>query len=632
MRTACCSMVTGLALLSLAVASMMVSGAQVQQEALAGQATSTWTVMIYMAADIDDPPPWAQDINELEAATHVEGVDVLVLVDPPEQGDSRLLKIEHDDNYFDPMIVSPELDDGGEVIPGGGEVNTGSPATLRDFIVYSATQYPADNLVLVLWGHGGAWRGLCPDGYDPLTLPELRSALLMTNEALDRRIDMVVLDTCNGATLEIAHEISGYADVLVGSELLVPAEGLPYMDIVNDLTSDTSQSVEEFAEVIVDDYIDWALYGSSCATSMGAFDLGRIDDVVDSLDRLSVLGFGYDRLYHDLTSSAMRSSECTEEPWYLDVASIAEGVCGRDLPAEVRHAALLVAQSHQSAVMRHETVDADGTTDGRDASLGLVVYVPADTAFDEAYSELRIAETSWDEFSAALRGDGEIAPSGPGPAIEADDSTVDGDLLPDVLTVTWNPDPSWNYSSYAVYVFQVWSHGLVICSETHSATPIVRVAGVVGNLLISASAFIGDEVHSHHTLNATLSKLIGIEITVMDGRQVPGGQLEVVTHHEGEESHRILCLSGSCIVYLVIPEQGDVGEVIRIEVVDVDHGTVLSERLIMITGDDVVLTMFIHEPASDSVGTVLAVSMIASLALLGIAFVIYANFLRRGKR
>ena len=630
MRDASCSRVAGLALLSLTVAFMMVFGAQVQQEALAGQMTSTWTVMIYMAADIEDPPPWAQDINELEAATHVEGVDVIVLVDPSEQGDSKLLKIEHDDNYFDPMIVSPELDDGGEVIPGGGEVNTGSPATLRDFIVYSATHYPADNLVLVLWGHGGAWRGLCPDGYDPLTLPELRSALLMTNEVLDRGIDMVVLDVCNGATLEIAYEISGYADILVGSELLVPAEGLPYMDIVNDLTSDTSQSVEAFAEVIVDNYIDWALYGSSCSTSMGAFDLGHIDGIVYSLDELSVLGFGYDRLYHDLTSSAMRSSERTEEPWYLDVASIAEGVCERDLPAEVKHAALLVAQSHQSAVIRHETIGVGGT-DGLDTSLGLGVYVPADTAFDESYSELRIAETSWDEFSVALRGDRGIAPSGPGPVIEVDDSTADGDLLPDVLTVTWDPDQSWNYSSYAVYVFQVWSHGLVIYSETHSATPIVRVAGVVGNLLISASAFVGDEVHSHHTLNATLSKLIGIEITVRHGSLVPGSQLEVVTHHEDEESHRVPCLSGSCIVYLVIPEQGDVGEVIRIEVVDVDHGTVLSERLIMITGEDVVLTMFIHEPTSDSIGTVLAVSIIASLALLGIAFVVYANFLRRRK-
>ncbi len=625
------SRVAGLALLSVAAASMVVSGTQVHPKALVGQVTSTWTVMVYMAADIDDPPPWAQDINELEAATHAEGVDVIVLVDPPEQGDSRLLKIEHDDNYFDPIIVSPELDDGGEVIPGGDEVNTGSSATLRDFVVYSATQYPADNLVLVLWGHGGGWRGLCPDGYDILTLPELRSALSMTSEALDRRIDMVVLDICNGATLETAYEVSGYADILVGSELLVPSEGLPYMDIINDLTSDTSQSVEEFAEVIVDDYIDWALYGSSCSTSMGAFDLCHIDDVVDSLDWLSVLGFGYDRLYHDLTSSAMRSSERSEEPWYLDVASIAEEVCERDLPAEVKYSALLVAQSHQPAIIRHETVHVGGT-EGMDVSLGLGVYVPEDTSFDEAYSELRIAETSWDEFSFALRGDGEVVPSGPGPAVEVDDSTADGDLLPDVLTVTWNPDQTWDYSAYAVYVFQVWSHGLVMCSEAHSSTPIVRVAGVVGNLLISASAFVGDEVHSHQTLNATLSKLIGIEVTVRQGNNVPVRQLEVVTHHEGEESHRVLCLDGSCIVYLVVPEQGAVGEVIRIDVVDVDHGTVLSERSIMMTGDDIVLTMFIHEPASDSIGTVLAVSVIASIALLSVAFVIYANFLRRRKK
>jgi hypothetical protein len=619
-----------LALVSLLSSSMAISGAA-EELGMTAQEPPTWTFMIYMAADVDSELPWAQDINELEAAVQADSTDIILLLDPPDQGDSRLLKIEHDDNYFDPTIISPELDDDGEVVPGGGEVNTASPATLRDFIVYSATNYPADNLVLVLWGHGAHWRGLCPDGYDILTLPELRSALSMAGEALGRDIDMVVLDICNGATLETAYEVREYADVLVGSELLVPSEGLPYMEIFNDLASDPSQTIEAFANVIVDRYVDWALYGSAYSTSMGAFDLDGIGEVVDGLGTLSALGLGYDRLYHELMSSALRSCEHSDDAWYLDAASIGMATCGRDLPVEMKHAALHLAQSHQSAVMRYEAITKSGTSDGGDApgTHGLELYAPAGTTADEAYSELLIAETSWDEFSVALREARESLPSGPGPSLEVDDSIADGDLLPDVLTLTWNPSQSWNYTSYAAYVFQVWPQGLVLCSETHSMTPIVRVAGVVGDLVISASAFVGDEAHSHQVLNATLSKLIGIDITVRQAGDVPTRHLEVVTHHEGTESHSTPCLNGSSTVYLVVPEQGPIGGVIRVAVVDADDGTVLSERLVTITGSDIALTMSIHEPASSGMDALLTISIIASLALLGIALVIYANFLRR---
>jgi hypothetical protein len=257
------------------------------------------------------------------------------------------------------------------------------------------------------------------------------------------------------------------------------------------------------------------------------------------------------------------------------------------------------------------------------------LYAPSDTVADEAYSELLIAATSWDEFSVALRAARDSQPSGPGPVLEVDDSIADGDLLPDVLTLTWSPSQSWNYTSYAVYVFQTMPHGLVLCSVTDSMTPIVRVAGVVGDLTISASAFVGNEAYSHQVLNATLSKLIGIDIEVRQGGEVPTRRLEVVTYHEGTASHSTPCLNGSATVYLVIPEQGRIGEVIKVVVADADHGTVLSERLVTVTGFDIALTMSIHDPIPSGADVLLTISLIASLAFLGIAFVIYVNFLRR---
>ena len=623
--------VAGIAVLAVMAFGALPSTAEPSlKEDIYGTADSTWTVMIYMAADVDTALPWLLDINELEAASYSDDVNVLVLLDRQELGDSVLLKIEHDVNYFDPTIVSEEIDDRGAVIPGENEVNTGSPEVLRDFVVFCSTQYPADRLVLVMWGHGGGWKGLCPDGYDLLTVPEFGSALSMTEEALGRGIDLLVLDTCNGATLELAYEVREHVDMLVGSEVLVPSEGLPYMETMTALVSDPSQSVVEFAGTIVDNYIEWAVFGSPYHTSMAVFDLDYADDVVGGLERLSRIGVGYDRLYHDAQAPAVKSAECFEDAWYLDLGWASKEVCEADLPTEIKDAALRLALDYRSLVIRHDTMTYAGETDGIrvEGTTGMGIYAPANTTYDEAYSELGIADTSWDELSRLLRSERMTATSGPGPEYKVDDSITDSDTLPDILTLTWTPEPSWNYTSYAAYVFQIRPSGLELCSEIHSAAPIIRVTDAIGNLLVSASAFVDGEAYAHHTFTVDLERLIGLDITVKRGEQVQQGQLEVVTTVDGGEPHRTLCLNGTCTVYIRIPQDAGIGETVLVEVVEVGHDATLSERNIIITGDDVALTLYLHEPAPDNTRTVLLVSAILSLALLGIAFVMYANFLR----
>ncbi len=616
--------------LCVAVGSIGVTGAAPpDRETSSAQASSDWTVMIYMAADIDRALPWQQDINELEAAYQAEGTNIVVLLDLQDTGDSRLLKIEHDENYFDPTIVSTELDDGGVVIPGGGEVNTGSPATLRNFVVYASTLFPADNLVLVMWGHGAGWRGLCPDGYDLLTLPELRSALYMCGETLGECVDILVLDVCSGATLELAYEVKDYADILVASQIVVPSEGLPYMETMNALAADPTQTTDDFAIAIADGYIEWATYGSAYSTSMTVFDLDTVGAVAANLGELARLGIGYDRLFHEESLGALQASEYSDEAWYIDVASAGAAVCDADLPPEMKHSALEMARSLGSAVMFHETVAAGGLTDGVDLNMtfGLTVHLPSnDSAL--AYSELLMASGLWDEFSVLMHSERSDEPSAEGPILSVADSS-DSDLLFDYATLTWSTDSGINYTSYTAYVFQVRPQGLVLCSQISSATNIIRIDRVVGDLLISASAFVDGEAYSHRLLSASLGKLIGIDVSIDLGRYSPGRHLEVVTYLAHQEPTTTLCLNMSCVVYLTTPYQVDVGETVRVELVDADTGAVLAERQVMMTGGNVAITLSVHEPAEDSTGKMVTISIIASLALLATALVVYLNFIRR---
>ena len=626
----------GLAMVGLFLASMLASspgqpGILPEEASLQGFEESTWTVMMYMAADTENALPWETDVNELEAADQAEGTNIIALVDPDGLGDSFLLRIEHDDDFFDPEIVSTELEDDGAVIPGGGEVNMGSPATLRDFIVYSATTYPAENLVLVLWGHGAGWRGLCPDGLDILTLPELRSALTMVNDSIGRGLDLVVLDTCSGATLELAYEVSGYADLLVASEVLVPSTGLPYMQIMDAIAWDPTQSPEDFAHKLVERYIDWTSYAVDYPTSMGLFDLDAVDGLVDGLNRFSELGLGFDRLYHEEESMSLQTSEFSDDEWLLDTGMVGRAVSERDLPLDMKYSALSFVQAYQSCVARYETNGSGAVVDGIDIdrTSGLSLYAPSDAEEDLGYSELRIAIGPWDEFANAMRSPAEKGQAGPGPELDYYDSPYDSDGLSDSLTLTWPQDPLWDYTSYLVTAFIVMPHGLVWFSEIEATTHIVRVDGVVGNLLLSASAFIDGEVFAHEVLTASLARTFTIEVSCILPSGQEGGGFEVVANLVEGDTVSADCTDGTCILELVAPDQVGIGDAIRIELVDTDSGQVVAEKVVVPRGEDVTLTLIAAEVGADSSRAVQIASAIATLMLLGIAAVTYWNFVRR---
>ena len=120
--------------------------------------------MVYMADDTTSPLPWEDNINAMEAATQAPGTSILALVDPPGTGNSQILKIVQDPDPQSDTIVSPAIDDGHAVIPIDNEVNMADPGTLQAFIAFAIGRYPATHTVLILWGHGGGWRGLCQDG------------------------------------------------------------------------------------------------------------------------------------------------------------------------------------------------------------------------------------------------------------------------------------------------------------------------------------------------------------------------------------------------------------------------------------------------------------------------------------
>ena len=89
---------------------------------------------------------------------------------------------------------------------GGRIVNMGDPATLAEFIEWTAARYPADHYALVIGDHGFGWTGLCicwSYAKSILYLSDLRAVL----QAVSAPVECLFLDDCHMNMVETVAEL-----------------------------------------------------------------------------------------------------------------------------------------------------------------------------------------------------------------------------------------------------------------------------------------------------------------------------------------------------------------------------------------------------------------------------------------
>lgn len=142
------------------------------------------------------------------------------------------------------------------------EMNTSDPATLEAFVTYATDKYPAEKTMLVLQDHGYGWRGICQDetNGDVLMPTDGYASALRNLKASGQGVDLLAFDACNMATLEVAYELRDSVPYVVGSETMVPFDGLPYDMMIKSLIVNPEMLPADLAKEIVSDYV---LYYSS---------------------------------------------------------------------------------------------------------------------------------------------------------------------------------------------------------------------------------------------------------------------------------------------------------------------------------------------------------------------------------
>lgn len=336
-----------------------------------------WTVLVYMDADNSLEPAAISDLAEM---TEADGTQFIVLVDRAEDyADADLFGLG---DFTDARLL--RIRDGKvKLLDSPGELNMGDPTTLADFVETGLDDHRRDHNALVVWNHGGSWRGAAWDDShdgDNLTPAEMAAGIKagLSHTRVDR-FDLLGFDACLMADVSVASDLAPVADYLVASEELEPGQGWNWAGV----TDDGSSTATEFAQRIVDAYTEAADAAGIQDTTLSVVDLVRVEAVAEALDgpdgvaavldspeavevvgrvaaaRSDSLGFG-------------RSAVPELDYWLVDLGNLAAGLAEVD-GAEEAAAALAAAVDDAVVTGRYGPLAAEAT--------GLAVYFPSSAAY-----------------------------------------------------------------------------------------------------------------------------------------------------------------------------------------------------------------------------------------------------------
>jgi hypothetical protein len=333
-----------------------------------------WTMLLYWDAD-----------NNLEfctefalatwegALTSDEHVNVVAIIDILSENGTWIYNIH--DGVSEVIETMPEQD-------------MSDPMVLKDFILYGMSNFPAQKTMLVMQDHGYSWRGLCVDDTDGGTIMTIDAMAEAIREAESenngRGVDLLAMDACSMATIEIVYELRDTVPWFVASQSVVPYDGLPYDMMITSLVEEPTMSPETFASLMVDQYLEY--YSSKTEyehiypydqdfITISAFNMSLVDELGDRFIELTEV---LEPLVEDHADEIKEARDlAVDGKWaniggweYLaDVYTLFEGLAGIDSGLDLAIAAFL------------EAFDASLVNEGNswrfnDVPQGLVIHFP----------------------------------------------------------------------------------------------------------------------------------------------------------------------------------------------------------------------------------------------------------------
>lgn len=372
-----------------------------------GRGTLKWTVMVFMNAanDLDDYSEL--NMNQMEQIQTNPNVRMVVqwkraarYAPSGSWTGTRRYLIQYDTDSQ--RINSRLLEDLGEGI------DMGSADTLREFVRWARTTYPADRYALVIWNHGSGWRsraalrGRAVSFDDELgtsiKIWELPTAIRPSSA--DPVLDVLLFDASLMQMLEVAYECRNIARYIVGSEESPPGEGYPYHEILKPLMDNSDIAPAQWASAIPPIFVRW--YNQNFPfyrnITQSAVDASRLEAVANALDALAGSLLARRTLYVNALARARQDAQnYSTYPEYRDLWHAAQLIKQYTEDAELNQRVNALQAALQQAVIAN---DRDTRTGARVFhSYGLSIYYPDSGSYLGRYNNTALARaTRWDDW------------------------------------------------------------------------------------------------------------------------------------------------------------------------------------------------------------------------------------------
>jgi hypothetical protein len=440
-----------------------------------------WTVMLYQDADdqILEKDVFV-DFNEAERVGSSDRVNIVSQIDRYTgafQGDGnwtgtrRYYLTQDNDLTRINSQVAQDL----------GEVDMASGQSLVDFVQWSVQNYPADKYVLILSDHGMGWPGGWSDP-DPggssssrvplasrlgknLYLMELDNALAQSRQiaGIDK-FEIVGMDACLMAQLEVMAALQPHAHYAVASEETEPSLGWAYASFLGDLVTNPDMSGAQLSQLIVKSYIegdqriadpaaraDFLGQGSPLGGIFGG-NTSSADQVIAQLEQnVTISAIDLDSLPALMKSTNNFAFMLQNEDQQLvaearNYAQSYTSIFGRQVPPayiDLGHFAALIANNTNTPKVKQaaeqlvadlqNTIIAEKHGAGKKGSTGLAIYFPNSTLYSSplagpqsyiAIANRFAADSLWDDFLGYFYMDRSFEPQTRAPFVPNDGFSV----------------------------------------------------------------------------------------------------------------------------------------------------------------------------------------------------------------
>jgi hypothetical protein len=359
------------------------------------QPKKKWTFLVYMNGANDLEPYGIENMNQMEKVGSTAEVNIVVQYERikgrydttnGDWGNTRRFYVTHDG---DTSTISSTL-------LSQSDADMGLVDSLKSFVDWGVSSFPAEQYALVLWDHGAGWRaqpirsntvtrGLSYNDktnnhIDTIDLPQG-----LTNASLNNgKWDLLVIDCSLMQMAEVAYEIRNNARYIVGSEESPPGSGYPYDKFLAPLTSNPSMNPLTLGKRIISETYNY--YGTSADTTQSVLDTSRLSAIAPALDNLGTALYNVRNTY----SSQMATARTLAEEYghgttgytdykdmldylrYLSTPSLTASYVG---DASVQSAVSQLKNATQAAIL------ANYNATGHPNSNGLSLFVPSTNGF-----------------------------------------------------------------------------------------------------------------------------------------------------------------------------------------------------------------------------------------------------------